>query len=196
MGRYRKRPVVVDAMQWTGLNLEEVKEFVGEALTYDILDTAWEVGKGRPHVFMKIKTLEGDMEVSEKDFIIKGVNGEFYPCKPDISQKTYMPESTEDKPIGRLIDADKYKHGLECAVTCTLHDERSQEILKEMLMVLDMQPTAYDPDKVVKQLEKKRADVLSMLRQNKGTLLEYVFKSEYDIWNEAVEIVKGGGANA
>lgn len=49
----------------------------------------WKVGKGIPHVFMKIKTLEGDMEVSEKDFIIKGVNGEFYPCKPDIFEKTY-----------------------------------------------------------------------------------------------------------
>lgn len=179
MGRYRKRPVVVDAMQWTGLNLEEVKEFVGEALTYDILDTAWEVGKGRPHVFMKIKTLEGDMEVSEKDFIIKGVNGEFYPCKPDIFQKTYMPESTEDKPIGRLIDADKYKHGLECAVTCTLHDERSQEILKEMLMVLDMQPTAYDPDKVVKQLEKE-------FKKYYG---ENYNKAPYLI--RAIEIVKG-----
>lgn len=196
MGRYRKRPVVVDAMQWTGLNLEEVKEFVGEALTYDILDTAWEVGKGRPHVFMKIKTLEGDMEVSEKDFIIKGVNGEFYPCKPDIFQKTYMPESTEDKPIGRLIDADKYKHGLECAVTCTLHDERSQEILKEMLMVLDMQPTAYDPDKVVKQLEKKiqtHKRVAEYERKNGTITEEFQQRKAVEVLKDAIEIVKGGG---
>lgn len=109
--KYRKKPVVVEAMQWTGLNLEEVKDFVGEALTYDILDTAWEVGKGRPHVFMKIKTLEGDMEVSEKDYIIKGVNGEFYPCKPDIFQKTYTPENTEDKPI--VYDIDRVVEELE-----------------------------------------------------------------------------------
>lgn len=87
--KYRKKPVVIEAIQWTGLNLEEVKEFVGELLTYDIIDDAWKLGKGRPHVFMKIKTLEGDMEVSEKDFIIKGVNGEVYPCKPDIFEKTY-----------------------------------------------------------------------------------------------------------
>lgn len=87
--KYRKKPVVVEAIQWTGLNLEELKEFVGESLTYDIIDDAWKLGKGRPYVFMKIKTLEGDMEVSEKDFIIKGVNGEFYPCKPDIFEKTY-----------------------------------------------------------------------------------------------------------
>lgn len=87
--KYRKKPVVIEAIQWTGLNLEEVKEFVGESLTYDIIDDAWKLGKGRPYVFMKIKTLEGDMKVSEKDFIIKGVNGEVYPCKPDIFEKTY-----------------------------------------------------------------------------------------------------------
>ena len=174
MGRYRKRPVVVDAMQWTGLNLEEVKEFVGEALTYDILDTAWEVGKGRPHVFMKIKTLEGDMEVSEKDFIIKGVNGEFYPCKPDIFQKTYMPESTEDKPIGRLIDADKLNFSEQ-------HYNKSQT--KAILDFVDAQPTAYNPDKVVDQLKKE-------------------FKKYYgDNWNKApyliraIEIVKDGGVD-
>lgn len=87
--KYKKKPVVIEAIQWTGLNLEEVKEFVGESLTYDIIYDAWKLGKGRPHVFMKIKTLEGDMEVSEKDFIIKGVNSEVYPCKPDIFEKTY-----------------------------------------------------------------------------------------------------------
>lgn len=87
--KYRKKPVVIEAIQWTGLNLEEIKAFVGGSLIYDIVDTAWEVGKGRPHVFMKIKTLEGDMTASEGDYIIKGLRGEFYPCKPDIFKKTY-----------------------------------------------------------------------------------------------------------
>ena len=87
--KFRKRPIIIDAIQFDGLNLEEVKEFVGDNLSYDILDSAWQVGKGRPHILMKIKTLEGDMNVSEMDYIIKGVNGEFYPCKPDIFNKTY-----------------------------------------------------------------------------------------------------------
>ena len=87
--KYRKKPVVVEAVQWTGLNLEEVKSFVGAHLTYSIIDTAWEVGKGAPHVNMIIKTLEGDMFVNRGDFIIKGVNGEFYPCKQDIFEKIY-----------------------------------------------------------------------------------------------------------
>ena len=87
--KYKKKPIIIDAIQFNGLNLEEIKEFVGDKLVYDIIDTAWQVGKGRPHILMKIKTLEGDMNVSEMDYIIKGVNGEFYPCKPDIFNKTY-----------------------------------------------------------------------------------------------------------
>lgn len=98
--RYRKKPVIyliyqtaitkeVEAVQWTGENLEEIKAFVGESLIYDTLDTAWKVGKGKPRVFMKIKTLEGDMPASEGDYIIKGMSGEFYPCRPDIFKATY-----------------------------------------------------------------------------------------------------------
>ena len=87
--KYKTKPVEIEAIQCTGVNLEEIKAFVGGSLIYDILDTAWEVGKGRPHVFMKIKTLEGDMNVSEGHYIIKGLLGEFYPCKPDVFEKKY-----------------------------------------------------------------------------------------------------------
>ena len=87
--KYRKKPVVVDAIQWTGLNLEEIKNFVGEKLEYDIIDTAWKVGKGAPYIRMIIRTLEGDHVCIKGDYIIKGVHGEFYPCKPDIFEETY-----------------------------------------------------------------------------------------------------------
>lgn len=89
MAQYKKKPVAIEAIQWTGDNLEEIKSFVGDALEYDIIDAAWRVGKGRPHVFITIKTLEGDHICKEGDFIIKGVKGEFYPCKPDIFEETY-----------------------------------------------------------------------------------------------------------
>lgn len=87
--KYRKKPVIIEAVQWTGLNLEEIKAFVGASLQYDIIDTAYEIGKGTPFVNMTIQTLEGDLECTKGDFIIRGVNGEFYPCKPDIFEKTY-----------------------------------------------------------------------------------------------------------
>lgn len=86
---YRKKPVVIEAIQWTGTNLEELKNFVGNSLVYDICDAAWKVGKGRPKIFMQVKTLEGDMQVEVGDFVIKGIKGEFYPCKPDIFDSTY-----------------------------------------------------------------------------------------------------------
>lgn len=87
--KYRKKPVIIEAVQWTGLNLEEIKAFVGDSLQYEIFDAAWKAGVAAPKVEMKIKTLEGEMNVSEGDYVIKGVNGEFYPCKPNVFEKTY-----------------------------------------------------------------------------------------------------------
>ena len=74
--KYRKKPVEVEAIQYTGENLPEIINFVGRNLRV----------RGN---LVVIFTLEGDMIVSELDYIIKGVKGEFYPCKPDIFEKTY-----------------------------------------------------------------------------------------------------------
>jgi len=75
---YRKKPITVEAMQWHGDNWHELMEFVGDALEI----------KGRR---VYINTLEGTMEAGEDDFIIKGIKGEFYPCKPDIFEGSYDP---------------------------------------------------------------------------------------------------------
>jgi len=87
--KYRKKPVVIEAVKWDGFNLQEIKDFVGKHLQYTICDTAYQAGKGKPHVDMAIHTLEGDHTCSVGDYIIKGVQGEFYPCKPDIFEETY-----------------------------------------------------------------------------------------------------------
>jgi hypothetical protein len=92
--KYRKKPVVIEAVQWTGLNLQEIKDFVGDKLKYEIYDAARQVGVAPPAVDMKIDTLEGEHIASKGDYIIKGIKGEFYPCKPDIFAKTY--ELVED----------------------------------------------------------------------------------------------------
>lgn len=73
--QYRKKPVVIEAVQWNGCNLKELQNFVGSALTYDKK--------------LIIHTLEGNHEAKVGDYIIKGVQGEFYPCKPEIFVKTY-----------------------------------------------------------------------------------------------------------
>lgn len=92
---YRKKPVTVQAIRWTGLNTEEVRGFCGDKARIEISDAAWRVQKGAAVAEVYIDTLEGSMRANHGDYIIRGVNGEFYPCKPDIFQKTY--EETENK---------------------------------------------------------------------------------------------------
>lgn len=77
--KYRKKPVVVEAVQWTGENLDEITSFVHSGLGRIKL----EIGG------IHIVTLEGLMKCNEGDYIIKGIKGEFYPCKPDIFEATY-----------------------------------------------------------------------------------------------------------
>ena len=75
---YRKKPVMIEAVQWTGENHAEMCEFI-DPEAFEII----------PRVGLVIHTLEGDHYASPGDYIIKGINGEFYPCKPDIFAKTY-----------------------------------------------------------------------------------------------------------
>lgn len=79
---YRKKPIEIQAVQFTGWNWAECKDFMaGEPMIHP----QWM----KRYDHLDIKTLEGTMRASIWDFIIQGVNGEFYPCKPDIFEKTY-----------------------------------------------------------------------------------------------------------
>ena len=85
---YRKRPVTVEVMRFAGTDRQRhaVKDWIGEGGTtsrlFALTDGPWE---------LHIDTLEGVMRADEGDFIIRGVKGEFYPCKPDIFAATYEP---------------------------------------------------------------------------------------------------------
>lgn len=84
MSKYRKKPVVIEAVAFTRNNFDEIVSFTnGAAHTLRIERTP----NGK--CTCVIPTLEGEHIASEGDFIIKGVHGEFYPCKPDIFKKTY-----------------------------------------------------------------------------------------------------------
>ncbi len=80
--KWRKKPVVVEAVQWTGENKLEILTFCGSKASFEK-----EIFKDEEELF--IWTLEGTMKATTNDYIIKGVNGEFYPCKEDIFRKTY-----------------------------------------------------------------------------------------------------------
>lgn len=92
MAKYRKKPVVIEALIWNGENLKEIIDFTGKSPKWDEYFKSFKeyelFVKNDRNVF-KIFTLEGTMEASVGDYIIRGVNGEFYPCKPDIFEKTY-----------------------------------------------------------------------------------------------------------
>lgn len=91
---YRKKPVVIEAVQWTGDNLREVIAFTDgppETKSHHA-GMMWEQYEDLVRKDgLKIYTIEGKMDASLGDWIIKGVKGEFYPCKPDIFAATYEP---------------------------------------------------------------------------------------------------------
>ncbi len=80
--KYRKKPVVIEAIQYTYNSYDEVKEFVDEDYWGGLYS-----GTSAPQLI--IKTDAGNHYAQEGDWIIKGVNGEFYPCKPDVFEQTY-----------------------------------------------------------------------------------------------------------
>ncbi len=91
--KYRKKPVIIETIKWTGKNLLEIITFIDGKKP----DIKSRVSSGKWEDYesivskkgLIIKTLEGQHIASIGDYIIKGIKGEFYPCKPDIFKKTY-----------------------------------------------------------------------------------------------------------
>lgn len=84
--RYQKRPVVIETLQWTGENLPDVLAWCHAGMPPDANAIVCLGDRDT----LTIRTLEGVMTASKSDYIIRGVRGEFYPCKPDIFEATYV----------------------------------------------------------------------------------------------------------
>jgi len=86
--KYRKKPVIIEAVQLENnvASIKEVCELIGikKNVNKNLMIKNARINKG-----IYIETLEGEMKLSFNDFLIKGVKGEFYPCKPDIFEMTY-----------------------------------------------------------------------------------------------------------
>ena len=99
--KYRKTPVVIEAVQWTGENMEEIARFLDKKYAKDkkLYSDNFVPLYGHNYRFKEtyylhqptlfISTLEGEMKARISDYIIKGIGGEFYPCRKDIFNKTY-----------------------------------------------------------------------------------------------------------
>ena len=110
MKNYTKKPVTIQAIQYNGQNLDEIKEFVGNKLMYN------------DAVGYFISTLEGEMLLSVNDYVIRGLKGEFYPCREDIFEMSYdLSENvTDDK-----IESNKY-------LSITIEDKDAKFVVKNI----------------------------------------------------------------
>ena len=95
MPRFRKKPVTVEAVQWTGDNVNELWDVFGAENIYGPTE--------KNPDWLIITTLEGDMRANVGDWIIRGVMGELYPCKPDVFAETYEPVEARGESLRQLI---------------------------------------------------------------------------------------------
>lgn len=93
--KYKTKPCEINAMEWTGDNMQEIIQFANTPEKTSIY-----IVEGVP----VIRTLEGDMRANVGDYIIRGLRGEYYPCKPDVFHKKYELLETE-------VECVKSKYG-------------------------------------------------------------------------------------
>ncbi len=110
MAKFRKKPVVIEAMQWLGPSSTDgpsVDDVQAWGCAVEPTGTWGSLidGEGVDYTLV-IPTLEGNMICGVGDWIIKGVKGEFYPCKPDIFEATYESVDVSDAPAGTAGEAE------------------------------------------------------------------------------------------
>ena len=147
MKKYIKKQVVVEAVQWDGTlekaleisqidGLNSIIEYYSTKTVIIGESTSNSVNTSEEIKSFKIKTLEGDMNVSEGDYIIKGIKGEFYPCKEDIFKKTYL-DFTEYVSTNELLtDLDNALESVENNLQSFLPDDVHIKYLREVLPVI------------------------------------------------------------
>ncbi|WP_297478353.1 hypothetical protein [Ferrovum sp.] len=97
--KFRKKPVIIEARQLTNRNVVELVDWIDEAVD------EWHASENEDYSYILIKTLEGNLKAKINDWIIQGVKGEFYPCKPDIFEATYEP-ANESESIDVLVNGE------------------------------------------------------------------------------------------
>ncbi len=104
MAKYRKKPVVIEAFQWTGgPEQKEDPIWIAKAIEDGVVKII------KDPLLMSIETLEGRMYAHPGDYIIKGVKGELYPCKPDIFKLTY--EDADKQQLGMYGETPEIRIG-------------------------------------------------------------------------------------
>lgn len=122
MAKYRKKPVVVEAIQYTGDNATEISNWTKQLSSERYIEEGPD--------YLLIQTLEGTMKAIPGDFIIKGVKNEYYPCKPDIFEQTY------EKIWGEITNMDVLQQSISNLMDTKPGErlfEPDQNVIKEYL---------------------------------------------------------------
>ena len=151
--KYTKKPVTIEAIQFKEETIPTIKEWLGENLLA-------EARYSSPiHWIYRIKTLEGNMLVTEGDFIIKGVKGEFYPCKPDIFYATY------DGPVKVLWDHTTGEYDKEWLLPRAFKKESGEYIPNGY--------NAYIKEKEVEKISEDEARIREILNDPSSYFVGY-----------------------
>jgi hypothetical protein len=110
--KYRKRPVVIEALQWTGMNLNEMRDFAGAA----------QIGIMTINTPITIQSLEGWVKCGVGDWVIRGIKGEFYSCRDDIFKETYDGIERDGEGDSGSIET----HGEQFDIACRSRSENSE----------------------------------------------------------------------
>lgn len=134
--KYRKKPVVIEAVQWTGKNLKEIMTFLESEFSYAEQQSYYTNKFNYDLKDLYITTPEGKVKASEGDYIVKGVNGEYYPCKPDIFKKTHqeveLDIKLEDFDVREVKSAEYCKENKTIIFTL-INDEKVAISIKDLL---------------------------------------------------------------
>ena len=160
----RKKLVIVEAIQWNGNNTQEILDFCN--------GNCVEKARG---AYLYVTTLEGGHIASVDDYIIKGVNGEFYPCKPDIFEKTYdvVNESEQYEPQKHYENLKQWVDGnLICEYDDPVWNKEAYEaihfILDDYKNKIDLQLTIEEINALICYISKSigvfDADLLNTLK--------------------------------
>ena len=103
--KYRKKPVVIEAVQYTGDNTDEIIKFANGKI--------W---KNTCYSYLTVPTLEGLHRADVGDWIVKGIKGEFYPCKPDIFDATYEPAQSTHACCSPPVNHSRLKSAIQHAL--------------------------------------------------------------------------------
>ena len=148
--KYRKKPVEIEAIQFTGDNFMEIKEWMGKSGSdrdlIPILDDETKEVRG-----VTISTLEGDMIANVGDFIIKGVHNEFYPCKPDIFKKTYDESTHTGEEIVGVSDPEgaTYSGYFTCPVCNSENEIEGWKLKEDGKIIIEFSAQTYTSMAVV-----------------------------------------------